>query len=580
MMYNENMRIQIYILFLCILSSLVSIRCDCGSYETDNDTTIGEYSKKRCVTNAQCPLGTVCKYGFCEVTDEIEDSEAGEMEDIKDIIEFYDNLELLDICISDCRKKECGDDGCGNMCGTCGKNMICKNGKCACDERYADCDRDQKNGCETNISDNVNDCGGCGNRCIPNSYCADFKCYCIKGFGNCDNNPSNGCETYLFEEMACGTDCNNRIKCSDTNGTRPYCDEGVCRLECNKGYADCNAKEGSSDGCEVDLNSLNSCGTNCNNIVKCPSDNGSNPYCDNGICRLYCNDGFADCNAAPGVSDGCETDIMNDVNNCGGCSRICNNEPGCESHQCICNNGICVKRVYDPDSKGYECNIDTQPCKEGYECVVIVVDQKDSRCYKDCTGDQNVCSSTQDCFSLIPQSNKFACFEVTEGIKGTFSDCLSYKEDESPESQDKAGSANIKFSLNGVIYNFNVCAGDYQISDNGENYWILDFIDTYQINDNMNKIVYIYSIAMSESFHTPGEHRVGFYIQPSLYEIKLDNNFNTIKAIFLGFGLDGIINLTQVGNGGKAPTSGSISDVLMVDYYYVICDNYSENPCQ
>ncbi|WP_455212362.1 MopE-related protein [Kaarinaea lacus] len=55
--------------------------------------------------------------------------------------------------------------------------------------------------------------------------------------------------------------------------------------------------------------------------------------CQNGsIAVKSCNKGFADCDAKP--ANGCETDIMNDNDNCGACGNVC---PSLE----ICVAGIC-----------------------------------------------------------------------------------------------------------------------------------------------------------------------------------------------------------------------------------------------
>jgi LmbE family N-acetylglucosaminyl deacetylase len=40
-------------------------------------------------------------------------------------------------CVPDCTGRECGDDGCGGSCGSCGADEVCSDGVCACDP--ADC---------------------------------------------------------------------------------------------------------------------------------------------------------------------------------------------------------------------------------------------------------------------------------------------------------------------------------------------------------------------------------------------------------------------------------------------------------
>ena len=35
-------------------------------------------------------------------------------------------------CFPECTVKECGDDGCGGICGQCGWGSECGNGQCVC----------------------------------------------------------------------------------------------------------------------------------------------------------------------------------------------------------------------------------------------------------------------------------------------------------------------------------------------------------------------------------------------------------------------------------------------------------------
>ena len=62
---------------------------------------------------------------------------------------------LEDICIPNCEGKECGDDGCGGICGSCGINSICAGGKCGCQKGYINCSGiwSWRGGCETANSD-------------------------------------------------------------------------------------------------------------------------------------------------------------------------------------------------------------------------------------------------------------------------------------------------------------------------------------------------------------------------------------------------------------------------------------------
>jgi hypothetical protein len=185
-------------------------------------------------------------------------------------------------CTPSCVNKECGDDGCGGSCGVCGDNSTCLNNKCICSSGYA----------------------------------------------NCNNDLSDGCEVNLNSINSCGTSCLNKVLCSSTNGTNPVCDNGVCKLTCNSGYADCNSGVGSSDGCEVNLNNPLTCGTSCGNITNC----GQNSDCLLGVCE--CKSGYGNCDGS--WSNGCEKNLTNDGNNCGSCGNSCGANGICSNSQCGC----------------------------------------------------------------------------------------------------------------------------------------------------------------------------------------------------------------------------------------------------
>ena len=57
------------------------------------------------------------------------------------------------------------------------------------------------------------------------------------------------------------------------------------------------------------------------------------PACISGMCGLgACAIGFADCNNNP--ADGCEVNILNDVNNCGTCGHVCTGSQKCANGAC------------------------------------------------------------------------------------------------------------------------------------------------------------------------------------------------------------------------------------------------------
>jgi hypothetical protein len=89
-----------------------------------------------------------------------------------------------------------------NNCGTCGHICTfpnatagCVNGQCtilACDEGWGDCDGDPANGCEENVSSDVNNCGGCHIVCGTGEVCTNGSCH-----QPCPE--SSICVTYTFD---------------------------------------------------------------------------------------------------------------------------------------------------------------------------------------------------------------------------------------------------------------------------------------------------------------------------------------------------------------------------------------------
>ncbi|EYF06307.1 Hypothetical protein CAP_2185 [Chondromyces apiculatus DSM 436] len=238
----------------------------------------------------------------------------------------------------------CG--ACGTQCTVANGSPLCSNGTCqvgACAQGYANCDNNPANGCEIHVANNPGNCGACGATCtVANSTpaCVGGTCQvgtCNAGYGDCDGSAATGCETNLQNNVAsCGA-CGNT--CTAANGT-PACTNGACTIaSCNAGWGNCDGN--AANGCETNLqNSLGSCGT-CGNA--CTAANGS-PVCSSGTCGIAsCNAGFGNCDGS--TANGCETNLQNNLNNCGTCSTVCtaaNGSPSCSGGACAvssCNTG-------------------------------------------------------------------------------------------------------------------------------------------------------------------------------------------------------------------------------------------------
>ncbi len=93
-----------------------------------------------------------------------------------------------------------------------------------CPVRFADCDGDPSNGCETNVRESPFHCGACRVGCVrPNAVmtCASGVCVrsrCDPGYADCDADGANGCEVILTTEAncgACGRGCTMDRRCDD-----------------------------------------------------------------------------------------------------------------------------------------------------------------------------------------------------------------------------------------------------------------------------------------------------------------------------------------------------------------------------
>lgn len=171
-------------------------------------------------------------------------------------------------------------------CGACGSacpavangSRGCSFGVCgiaACNTGFGDCDRLRENGCEHVVSDDTENCGACGVVCAAGANakasCEKGVCgvVCASGYGDCDRDEKNGCESDLLgSKEHCGG-C-QRACAVPPNGT-VECVGGVCVSGCQVGFANCDGLVG--NGCEVDLQrdagNCGACGNRCGGGTSC-----------------------------------------------------------------------------------------------------------------------------------------------------------------------------------------------------------------------------------------------------------------------------------------------------------------------
>ena len=129
----------------------------------------------------------------------------------------------------------------------------------------------------------------------------------------------------------CGTTC------TTPNGA-PRCEMGTCRIaECTGAFRDCDNTV--ANGCETNtLTDLNNCGS-CGRV--CPTPANSSASCAAGACGFTCLEGFADCDGA--AENGCEVDLRTDRTHCGRCMNTCSPSSGTGA----CSMGMCVVTACD-----------------------------------------------------------------------------------------------------------------------------------------------------------------------------------------------------------------------------------------
>jgi hypothetical protein len=126
-----------------------------------------------------------------------------------------------------------------------------------CPYGFGNCDGNDANGCETGLLNDVVHCGSCVKQCNLTSAiaaCSAGQCVvqsCLSGKGNCDGNDANGCETNVTNNLQhCGT-CGN--VCALQHATAA-CTSGTCKITaCTGDYKSCDGLD--ATGCEHNVES-------------------------------------------------------------------------------------------------------------------------------------------------------------------------------------------------------------------------------------------------------------------------------------------------------------------------------------
>jgi hypothetical protein len=181
-------------------------------------------------------------------------------------------------CTPQCQGKQCGDDGCGGMCGKCPEGQTCNNGQCSC---VPNCAGKQ---CGTN------GCGGVCGTCQAGWTCTEW--------GQCHCTPN--CVGKVCGDDGCGALCGN---CPAGQS----CVNGACKANCTPS---CAGKQCGDNGC----------GGNCGN---CPAGQS----CVNFQCKANC-------------TPACTGKQCGD-NGCGGVCGTCPSGKKCVNFACVNDSGGC-----------------------------------------------------------------------------------------------------------------------------------------------------------------------------------------------------------------------------------------------
>ncbi len=262
---------------------------------------------------------------------------------------------------------------CDKSCDVANAAATCTDSVCtidSCDHGWADCNVYGDDGCETNTASDTSMCGTCGIVCEATNAivdCALSSCTitsCAPGYDDCDLTYDNGCEHPVTDDTGnCGA-CNHA--CPAPSGAVALCEEGTCGMRCQDGFGDCDADE--SNGCEVELgNTAAHCGA-CN--YECPlAPTGGTVACQIGQCVFDCAADRGNCDAD--WANGCEANLTNDEQNCGGCSNDCHalarppNSVGyltCSSSQCQLSCPFLTKNCDGNETNGCETPADFAHC--------------------------------------------------------------------------------------------------------------------------------------------------------------------------------------------------------------------------
>lgn len=170
--------------------------------------------------NEKCGLNSYCEYGVCVCPFGFRAEGPDCIEDVP-VCEGYGNVDCNGECVeilTDVR--HCG--ACGNVCDFPNASANCIEGVCemgVCEYGWGDCNIEQTDGCEIDLTANHASCGFCGNRCYDNEFCENGSCVhnepeCTEYPEVCDGQDNN-CNDIVDEDPEASASCDDGNECTD-----------------------------------------------------------------------------------------------------------------------------------------------------------------------------------------------------------------------------------------------------------------------------------------------------------------------------------------------------------------------------
>lgn len=253
-------------------------------------------------------------------------TDLGSPEDVAEFEEPGDGGADLDACVPQCEGRECGDDGCGGICGYCPYGFLCKVGVCVeycvpdctgracgddgCGGLCGECEENEfcgedftcvLKGCEPACSGHAcgpdgcgGSCGSCGEGqvCDPQTWqCVkDTACHEVTAEGRCVGSLLQWCEAGVLQEKVCdpaeGLVCGfsvvaKKYDCLPPEQCEPQCSGKECGPDqCGATCGECAAGRVCSTG--------GTCGAPCGDITETGSCQGDVlQFCHQGILITY-----------------------------------------------------------------------------------------------------------------------------------------------------------------------------------------------------------------------------------------------------------------------------------------------------